>query len=214
MPTLLQESQMDPETYVAADYLTHARWASYRQIVVEVLSINPGQILEVGTGNRIIAGILSGLGFTAFTFDINPGTSPTVIGSASELPFCADAFDLVIVPQVLEHLPFKLFPSIIARLHSIARKAVIITLPHRGPSLTAACRIPFIGKWKATSVYLPALWRVRCRPEHCWEIGAHDRGVPERVLPLLYQAAGFEVEKSYRVPENPYHHFYVLKVED
>jgi SAM-dependent methyltransferase len=52
-------------------------------------------------------------------------------------------------------------------------------------------------------------WRPEPRSQHFWEIGAE--GVPlERVVAAL-EGTGLSIAQDYRVPENPWHHFFVLR---
>jgi SAM-dependent methyltransferase len=45
--------------------------------------------------------------------------------------------------------------------------------------------------------------------EHYWEIGVRE--VPEERFQACFEAAGLAVENEYRVPENPWHHFFVAR---
>ncbi|MHA1380617.1 MAG: hypothetical protein ACTSRG_19795 [Candidatus Helarchaeota archaeon] len=45
--------------------------------------------------------------------------------------------------------------------------------------------------------------------EHYWEIG--KAGYPLSKIIKDIQKTGFEVEKTYRVFENPYHRFFILR---
>lgn len=52
-------------------------------------------------------------------------------------------------------------------------------------------------------------WRPDTGDEHYYEIGAENYPL-ERIL-NTFAEAGFEVERSFRVPENPWHHFFRLQ---
>jgi hypothetical protein len=52
-------------------------------------------------------------------------------------------------------------------------------------------------------------WRPEPGSQHYWEVGSE--GVPLDRLLAAARAAGFEVERTYRVPENPWHRFLVLR---
>ena len=48
----LVEKNIDSDTYITPDYLDNRRWASYRELVHEVMRISPENILEIGPGNK------------------------------------------------------------------------------------------------------------------------------------------------------------------
>lgn len=52
-------------------------------------------------------------------------------------------------------------------------------------------------------------WRPEPGSQHFWEVGAE--GAPLERLLAAVRAAGFAVERTYRVPENPWHRFIVLR---
>ena len=53
-------------------------------------------------------------------------------------------------------------------------------------------------------------WRPEPGSQHFWEVGAE--GTPLEQLVRAAEAAGFTVERTYRVAENPWHRFLVLRV--
>jgi SAM-dependent methyltransferase len=52
-------------------------------------------------------------------------------------------------------------------------------------------------------------WRPEPGNQHFWEVGAE--GTPLARLLAAAQTAGFVVERTYRVPENPWHRFLILR---
>jgi SAM-dependent methyltransferase len=52
-------------------------------------------------------------------------------------------------------------------------------------------------------------WRPPAGSAHYWEVGAE--GTPLDALLAAAEAAGFAVERTYRVPENPWHRFLLLR---
>jgi len=52
-------------------------------------------------------------------------------------------------------------------------------------------------------------WRPAPGTEHFWEVGAEDTPL-ERLIESVHDA-GLDVEQTYRVPENPWHRFLVLR---
>ena len=48
--------------------------------------------------------------------------------------------------------------------------------------------------------------------KHYWEIG--KAGYPLSKTLMRFKKAGFKIEKTYRVFENPYHRFFILRKEE
>ena len=107
---------------------------------------------------------------------------------------------------MLEHLPFERFESALLELARVAKKHVIVSLPHFGPSLRFSFKLPFIKEIKCA-------WKLPYHPahvfggEHYWEIGkrGYEAGVIRAVI-----AKHFIIEKEFVPYENQYHHFFVL----
>lgn len=73
--------------------------------VLEVIPKGCGLALDVGGGRRILRADVEGRGYKYINLDIRRfgNGQPTVVGSAHELPFRAEVFDLVISKDSLEH---------------------------------------------------------------------------------------------------------------
>ncbi len=54
-------------------------------------------------------------------------------------------------------------------------------------------------------------WRHEFDGEHYWELGTE--GYPVERFTAAARAAGFQVDRDFRVPENPWHHFFTLRPE-
>ena len=64
-----------------------------------VESFNPRNVLiDLGSGNRRLASY-------ALSLDYTPFEQVDVVGDVSQLPFCSDSVDGVVVQEVLEHVP-------------------------------------------------------------------------------------------------------------
>ena len=200
-----EERRIDFRKYQETRYLDRGRWASYREVICEVNRINPSKILEIGPGNGIVSCILKTLGFNIYTLDINSTIKPDIIGSVAELPIKSDSFDLIVAQQILEHLPFSRFPQIISDFSSIA-KVAIISLPHVSFHFTFGVKLPLL-KWHSVSVAAPFTIG-RTSRDHHWEIG-NDLKIKK--IHYYFMKAGFEIERSFRTPEHPYHHFFILR---
>jgi hypothetical protein len=201
----LNEAALDIRKLVEPAYLDDGRWASYREMVREVTRINPTSVLEIGPGNRVTSNILQALGFEVYTLDINRLVKPDVVGSVTALPIRRDSFDMIVAQQVLEHLPWDTFAPIIWSMHKIANTA-IISVPDVSFHIAAGIKLPLL-KWHAGCVTVPISFGPVSKG-HCWELGT---AVTVRELRRCIAENGFTIERDFRTPEHPYHHFFILR---
>lgn len=99
--------------------------------LLKKLKLTNSQILEVGSGSYGIAPYLK-KNITGVDVDFSEHSYPRlkqVIGSATNLPFKNNQFAVVLLSDVLEHLPKKLREKAINEAIRVARKAVIISGP-------------------------------------------------------------------------------------
>jgi ubiquinone/menaquinone biosynthesis C-methylase UbiE len=213
--------QVDASHYDFMKYVDKSRWNSFYHQIDEIVSKKPASVLEVGVGTGFTRAVLKALGCMRYeSMDVADDLAPDHVGSVAEMPFDDRQYDVVGCFQVLEHLPYADFEKALCEMCRVAREAVIISLPDAG------------AVWQ---IALPRLFRGNCmkkiveermygRPfakaivhafdgEHYWEI--NKKGYEfKKILARIKEAAGksgYAVEKEYRVWENPYHHFFVLK---
>jgi hypothetical protein len=201
----LDEKSIDSQKYQNPQYLHQGRWASYREVICEVIRINPSNILEIGPGNNIVSSILQTLGFNIFTLDINPTINPDIVGSVTAMPIKSSAIDLIIAQQILEHLPFNRFAEIISDFSRISNIA-IISIPHVSFHLTIGIKLPLLS-WHDVCITAP-ITIGKTSKEHYWEIGP---SVKVEKVQYCFKEAGFEIERNFRTPEHPYYHFFILR---
>jgi len=111
-------------------------------IVYEVGALSPKTFLDAGCGEGFVArrllAAVPGLDLTGC--DLSPGalaiartTNPGaefVAGSVLSLPFPDNSFDVVGCFEVLEHLPDDLPRQALAEFLRVARRAVVLSVPH------------------------------------------------------------------------------------
>lgn len=115
-------------------------------VLTEVLRLLPSlpehaSLLDVGTGladipdrARAVAR-RSGVALSAFGVDAAPSVAATsarlldgsVCGDARRLPFADSSIDVVTCSQVLHHFEDAEIPLVLAELHRVARRAVIVS---------------------------------------------------------------------------------------
>jgi len=202
-------SPMVPVEHYFKDYDTRQRFNSYWNQINEVLKTNPERVLEIGPGNKTVAGYLKIHGVDITTVDIDKGLNPDCVCSITELSkhFEKDSFDTVLCAEVLEHIPFEYFEKALTELHYVCREFLIVSLPDSRISLMAMLQVPIIGV-KTISIKVPFPVKHRFNGEHYWEIGKSGYSLA-KINGILEKK--FIITKSYNSPENMYHLFFVLK---
>jgi SAM-dependent methyltransferase len=192
--------------YAFPRYCHPGRWESYFVQLRETLDLAPQSVLEVGVGDGFFGRYLRHLGVDYHSIDLVWDLEPDIAASITQLPVQSASFDVVCAFQVLEHLPWPEVPIALAELARVAKRCVVISLPHAGPYFQFSLKLPLFPPVRAVAK-LP--WPVRhgADPEHFWEVGQIGFS-PNRVRTLLRQH--FRISKEFLVFGFPYHHFYVL----
>lgn len=168
------ERQVNKEHYDFKAYSHLGRWASYFFQIKETLSFDPKSILEIGVGDKVFGDyIRNNTGIKYVSTDIAEDLKPNVVASVMVLPFCDGEFDVSCAFEILEHLPFGSFRQALSELARVSRKAVIISLPHFGPSCEFLLKIPLLKRIKF-AFKLPFHPRHVWNGEHYFEIGKKD----------------------------------------
>ncbi|MCC7021569.1 MAG: class I SAM-dependent methyltransferase [Thermomicrobiales bacterium] len=114
----------------------------HQRIVREVVALAPDSFLDAGCGEGFVARRmleampnleLTGCDLSAGALEIARETNPSarfVPGSVVELPFPDNAFDVVGCFEVLEHLPGDLPELALAEFARVARRGVVLSVPH------------------------------------------------------------------------------------
>lgn len=186
------------------------RFASYWHQKDEILALGPETLLHCGIGNNFLCRYLEGTGIRQFTVDNERDFRPSVLASVVALPFLDGSFDVVASFQVLEHMPYQLFRGVLVEYRRVSRRSVVLSLPDR--SLYLGVRLTlYPGMSAHRGISLDLFPREhRFDGKHHWEIG--KRGYPVRRIVGDIRAAGLAVRKSYRIPEKPLHHMFVLEI--
>ena len=193
------------EHYATLRYDTKKRWASYWHQIDETLAVAPASALVVGVGSGVVSDYLRSAGIAVTTLDVVADLQPDLVADLRTIPAEQDAFDVVLCCQVLEHLRYADVPDALKELARVARARVVISLPRRGRYWELAVRIPPLPRFARAGV-LPNRRRYRGDDEHHWELG--PRAVDQRQFTQLL-ARHLAIERSYHVPEHPYHQFFI-----
>lgn len=199
--------QVDRQAYQFEKYVGSDRWASYHYQLREIFAQKPTSVLEIGVGDRVVGTVVKEHGIAYTSADIAEDLSPDVVAEVTALPFPDSTFDVVCAFEVLEHLPFEEFDRALAELARVSKRAVLISLPHYGPSFRFECKIPFLPRvrfaWKVPHPVTHVF-----NGQHYWEIGKRGYS-PHRIHASLAQIG--LLTKEFIPFENQYHHFFVIE---
>jgi len=204
------EKQVEKKHYNFHKYCDEERFVSYWHQLKEILKVVPHSVLEIGVGDKVLESyIKNNTNIEYVCVDIAGDLSPDVVASVIKLPFRDDSFDVVCAFEVLEHLPFEKFVIALQEIRRVARKNVIISLPHWGRHFSFQIRLPYFKKiiWQ----YKFNFWPIKhvFKGEHYWEIGKDGYGLKKIKNAII--TAGLEVKEDYVAFNSPYHHFFILK---
>ena len=205
-------TQVNKEHYNFAKYCDLKRWSSYWYQLNEILNLKPETVLEIGPGDYVFANYLKQNTNIKYTsVDFAEDLKPDIVADLRKLPLSENSHDIVCAFEVLEHLPFTEFETNIKELLRVAKKNVVISLPHWGRSFAFTFQIPFLKtikfNFKLPYKYfnIPHVWD----GEHYFEIGKEN--YPLALVSEKIWSAGGKIIKDYVPTENTYHHFFVIE---
>lgn len=199
--------QVNKDAYEFLRYCYPDRWASYYYQLREVIRLSPSSVLEIGTGDGVFRRYLTHNTKIVYTnLDVADDLHPDIVGTVEKIPLPDKSVDVIAAFEVLEHIPFDAFERALSELARVARKAVVISLPHFGPPVKFSIKIPFLPEirfaWK-----IPLPKKHIFNGQHYWEIG--KRGYSLRRIRSILEKH-FSLKKEFVPFENQYHRFYVL----
>lgn len=200
--------QVAAEHYSFERYDDRWRWFSYWYQIREALRLAPRRVLEIGCGTGVFRSYLREQGIPVLSADLDESRQPDFLCDVSTLDATlppGERFDVVAAFQVLEHVPFEMLQ---ASLEGLARRAAphaLVSLPAHSFRLNLHFRLG--GVHLSVGGRLPKPWPHRFDGQHHWELGCrHSVGQVTRLMEKY-----FEVVNRYAIPENPYHHMWILK---
>jgi hypothetical protein len=137
-------SDIDPELrQERISSIEERRFSSTRFQISSVLDLgeNVNSILEVGPGNGFFASLTRSLGYNIKTADIKSRTNPDYLGDFRNIDI-PEKFDLVAAFEMLQHLPYEEFPSILKKFASLSNRYILISVPARTHYLGFSIDIP------------------------------------------------------------------------
>ena len=203
------DKQVERSHYFNKKYNHKARWLSYWYQIDLILANDIKNILEVGLGAGIVKDYLLKILEDVKTLDIDPGLNPDIVGSIEKMPLDNKTFDCVLSAEVLEHIPYQYFSSILKEIKRVSRRYAIISLPDsRYTLLSWYCKLPFVRP-------IIILWKLNKKEEHrfdgqhYWEIG--KKGYELEKIKSDIINSGWKIVKSFTPQDVPTKHFFLLE---
>jgi len=197
------------DRYSFSKYVYFSRWASYWYQIEFILELKPENLLIIGIGDRIVSDIFKKY-IDIKTLDFDKDLNPDIMASVENMPIQNNIFDAILCAEVLEHLPFEKFEKCLSELRRVAKKYVVLSLPHFSPQIKISFKAPFTKEIKI-SFKIPFPKKHKFNGEHQWEIG--KRGYSSRKIRKIINKY-FNIKKEFIPFENQYHHFYILEKND
>lgn len=202
------EKQVDTAHYEFGNYVSKERWCSIWHQVDEIQKLKPENVLEVGPGPGLFKTTAASFGLRVETMDLDPALKPDHVGSATAMPFQDNTYDVVCAFQMLEHLPYEASLKAFEEMVRVSRRYVVISLPDARRVWRYQFHVPHTGPIELL-IPRPQL----SAPEHNFN-GEHYWEINKKHYPLKRIIKEFtknvKLTHTYRVPENPYHRFFVF----
>lgn len=201
--------RVEPDHY-CKNYDTKERFCSYWHQIQEILSLNPKSTLEIGIGNGFVSNYLKQRGLNVITLDIDKRLNPDVAGSVLNIPFSDESFEVVACYELLEHLSYENFEKAMFEIFRVSGSHALLSLPDVNRIYRLYVQIPKIGEFQKL-IPFPRLRKPihHFDGQHFWELGKAGYSLKKIINDI--NKAGFNVERTYRVFEIPYHRFFILK---
>lgn len=205
--------QVDKSHYEFDHYVCKKRWMSIWHQIDEVIRLKPMNVLEIGPGPGLFKAIATVFGVDVETLDIDTELNPDHVASVFDLPFNDNSYSVVCAFQMLEHLLYDYSLKAFTEMVRVSKKYVIISLPDAKRLWRYLFYVPKIGEF---NFYIPNVFSNNKEHffdgEHYWEVNKKGYPLKKIIQDFLVIANAYELVllKSYRVPEFPYHRFFVF----
>lgn len=197
-----------------------ARWIHYynqvkfvaREVAERPEKLDGFKVLEIGPSHGFVTEYLRKFGVSVTTLDYKKEYSPDILGSVLDMPIPDNSFDMVIICEVLEHLPYEDFPRALGEIRRITRRSVLLSEPDsRHMLLGVQLKVPFLKpKQVMLKVYRGGTPFVD--KGHHWEIGV--KGFPLSRIRKTLRDAGFRIAEERTYLDTPRNYYFLLRKEN
>ena len=200
------------------DKLDFISWNRYFHVIKAFQKNNFEEVLEVGSGDYVVKSIIQPYVRLYETYDINNNMKPTYQGDIRiKNDLLKKRYDLIIITDVLEHIPFDDLSKAFANMHSYLKNngKIILTVPHRRSWLSFFSSLnlnPIMLSVKNGLLSPKAFYRnfiIRkpwIDPHHCYEIGIN--GITVKKFEKKFTENNFKIIESKLIP---YVNFWVIE---
>lgn len=201
-------TQVGRENYRVGKYAKLDRFVSYAVQVQLIVASEPQSVLEIGVGDGVVSEYFKRHSSIMYkTADFAADLHPDITADVRKLPIPKDSYDTVCAFEVLEHLPFSEFEIGIIELMRVAKKYVLLSLPHFNHPIKVSLKVPLLPEIKLL-LQIPHPKTHIFDGQHYWEIG--KRGYSARRIRSILSKHG-SIEREFVPFENPAHRFFVIK---
>lgn len=213
MSTIENDKVKSSRNHYYTDYDQLSSFISYYYQINLFRELNRNKILEIGIGNKTVSRYLQQNGYDVTTCDYNEHLEPDYVADIRQLPFDDNSFDVVLVCEVLEHLPWSDVSQALSELHRVAGDYCIISVPTVRLFVEFVIKFPMIRqifkhRWFDIFLAIPLPIFTKCSKHHHWEMGLRGYSFG-KIRKTLRQR--FRILKEVRPVLNPRHHFFVLE---
>ncbi|MCX7592223.1 MAG: class I SAM-dependent methyltransferase [Fischerella sp.] len=196
-----------------SEYFAKDRFISYhhQMRLISSLGSKVNNILEIGIFNSILKELLKLNGYNVTTADIDPNLKPDIIlDLTTDFSLPKDRFDVIVLFQVLEHLPYPESEKALQKLAEATKRFLVISIPYNTQYLALQLRFSFLPRPRHLFIKIPKFWSTKpvCN-QHYWEMGL--KGYSKQRIFNSIAKAGLTVKQEFLDPTNPYHYFLVLE---
>ncbi len=201
--------------YQRSSYNDLARFIAYYYQISTIRQLPIKSILEVGSGNGLVAYYLKSIGLAVKVCDFDARVKPDIIADVRSLPLADDSFDAVAAFQILEHIPFKEVVVALGEIKRVAKKYAVISVPHRVSYLEIIIKFPFIRTilkkdFLDLAITKGVKFNAAKTRQHYWEIDEHAFKMQDLRQKI---SADFTILREFSPILDKYHYFFVLEVK-